>query len=148
MIKVSSKVTQFSVNNVVIDPDDLPSAGAVCPVKVGKQTQYKACTMYGYYAKGNIDEGEFFISSNQFWLNENYGDNTIKAFRSTFVIDATLSEDAASRITMSFEEKATDINDINVADDSADEYYNLQGQRVDTPAKGVFIKGGKKILVK
>ena len=27
-------------------------------------------------------------------------------------------------------------------------YYNLQGQRVNTPAKGVFVKNGKKVMMK
>ena len=27
-------------------------------------------------------------------------------------------------------------------------YYNLQGQRVNTPAKGVFVKNGKKVMIK
>ena len=27
-------------------------------------------------------------------------------------------------------------------------YYNLQGQRVDTPKKGLYIKNGKKVVVK
>ncbi len=29
-----------------------------------------------------------------------------------------------------------------------DVYYNLQGQRVDTPTKGLYIKNGKKVLIK
>lgn len=147
MIKVSSKITQFSLNNIVIDPVVEPAL----PMKsvnyqVGR-TPY-SCSMFGTYVYGDMYAGDFFVSGNKFWLNEHDGDNTIKAFRCTFGIGVTLSENAGSRIAMSFEEKATDINDINVADDSSDEYYNLQGQRVDTPAKGVFIKGGKKILVK
>ena len=27
-------------------------------------------------------------------------------------------------------------------------YYNLQGQRVDNPSKGLYIKNGKKVLIK
>ncbi len=29
-----------------------------------------------------------------------------------------------------------------------DVYYNLQGQRVDNPGKGLYIKNGKKVIVK
>ncbi len=29
-----------------------------------------------------------------------------------------------------------------------DIYYNLQGQRVDTPTKGLYIKNGKKVIVR
>ena len=31
---------------------------------------------------------------------------------------------------------------------SSETYYNLQGQRVNTPAKGVFVKNGKKVMMK
>ena len=31
---------------------------------------------------------------------------------------------------------------------SPDVYYNLQGQRVDNPSKGLYIKNGKKVLIK
>lgn len=149
MIKVSSKVTQFSVGNVIIDPDDEPTNTVTYTVGSGRNKKEYDCNMYGNYVYGGVYGGDFFLSGNKLWFNENDEDNYIKAFRCTFNFAVTLSEGAASRIAMSFEEKATDINDINVAeDDSSDEYYNLQGQRVDTPAKGVFIKGGKKILVK
>ena len=29
-----------------------------------------------------------------------------------------------------------------------DVYYNLQGQRVDNPGKGVYIRNGKKVIIK
>ena len=33
-------------------------------------------------------------------------------------------------------------------DQSNEVYYNLQGQRVDNPTKGIFIKNGKKVVIK
>ena len=29
-----------------------------------------------------------------------------------------------------------------------DVYYNIQGQHVDNPSKGVFIRNGKKVVIK
>ncbi len=33
-------------------------------------------------------------------------------------------------------------------DAEPDAYYNLQGQRVENPGKGVFIKNGRKVVIK
>ena len=47
------------------------------------------------------------------------------------------------------EDGATSINDTNDADDDADgTWYSVNGQRVEKPTKGVFIKNGKKYLFK
>ena len=46
---------------------------------------------------------------------------------------------------------ATGINNIGINADAAGEkdvYYNLQGVRVENPGKGLYIKNGKKVLVK
>ena len=45
------------------------------------------------------------------------------------------------------EEGTTSISNINVNYEN-DVYYNLQGQRVDKPSKGIYIKNGKKVMVK
>ena len=70
MIKVSSLINQFSVKNVEIvmdsDPDWIPSSISD-PISQGKNRYY--VTMYGYYSKGYIDEGEFFISGNKIIIN-------------------------------------------------------------------------------
>ena len=47
---------------------------------------------------------------------------------------------------------ATGITEINIDNDGVagekDVYYNLQGVRVANPGKGIYIKNGKKVLVK
>ena len=141
MIKVTSLVSQFNAYNVNIIKQNSP--------KLRKSFSYDGddyeAIMYGYNKKTDV-ENRFFVSENKFWFSEEV---TIKAFRAAFGFDdITLAEDASSRMTMNFIDEATAINAVDADDDSSDEYYNLQGQRVDTPAKGVFIKGGKKILVK
>ena len=43
----------------------------------------------------------------------------------------------------------TGIKDIPVADGHADNaYYNISGQRVASPSKGIYICNGKKVLIK
>ena len=46
------------------------------------------------------------------------------------------------------EDGTTRIDGIAGDDVQSDVYYNLQGQRVDTPKKGLYIKNGRKVVVK
>ena len=152
MIKVSSKVEQFSVFNTDISVGDVMNKKPFT-VGTGRNAKNYFATMLGSYVKTFMYDGDFFVSDNKFWQNE--GDNSyIKGYRCSFYfVDSNntpvvLADNSESRMTMNFVDETTAIDAVNADDDSSDEYYNLQGQRVDTPAKGVFIKGGKKILVK
>ena len=44
----------------------------------------------------------------------------------------------------------TGIENIEIAEDANDSapYYNLNGMRVNNPAKGVYIHNGKKVIIK
>ena len=42
----------------------------------------------------------------------------------------------------------TNVNALRKAQDTGDQWYNLNGQRVQLPSKGLFIKDGKKFFVK
>ena len=35
-----------------------------------------------------------------------------------------------------------------LTDSESNIFYNLQGQRVDAPAGGIFIRNGKKVIIK
>lgn len=53
----------------------------------------------------------------------------------------------ARALTLSFGDEATAISSIEAA--KADNgYYNLSGQRVETPTKGLYIVNGKKVIIK
>ena len=43
---------------------------------------------------------------------------------------------------------ATGISDVHQRVEEQEVYYNLQGLRVDKPGKGVFIRNGKKVVIK
>ena len=43
---------------------------------------------------------------------------------------------------------ATGISEIGRTVQSAEEWYNLQGQRVEKPGKGLYIRNGKKVVIK
>lgn len=142
IIKVSSAVSEFSVEGVDITPEEEPTVAAV------KRTKKQWSEMIGTYTKKTLDPMLIFLSENKFWYSA--GATTIMAFRGYFdfydAIKEVEDEYAASRIKMSFDDTATGINGVNINVDG--EYYNLNGLRVETPAKGIFIKDGKKVVVK
>jgi hypothetical protein len=72
----------------------------------------------------------------------------MKAFRAYFTLQDVLTDVAnASRITLSFDDSET--AGIKTVDKkNSDKYYNLRGQQVETPAKGVYVKDGKKVIIK
>ena len=46
------------------------------------------------------------------------------------------------------DDDTTNIQSSMFNDQSSDVYYNLQGQRVENPGKGIFIRNGKKIIIR
>lgn len=150
LIRVSNEVSVFNLKSVNIDPAEFPSVDVDYKVKEGKKTVTYPGHMYGYYAKGLIDENELFISENKFWYTA--GSTTIKAFRATFSMEDVLLnsfEDANSRIMMNFNDMTTGVDDMGCKiNDSIGVIYDLQGRRVQDLAKGLYIRNGRKEVVK
>lgn len=56
-----------------------------------------------------------------------------------------------ARIGLSFDDETTGIESVDVNTENANvarEYYNLNGQRVANPSKGLYIVNGKKVIIK
>lgn len=141
IIKVSSAITSFVVDGVVVAPAD-------------KERNRRTSLGSGSYFVGNyvsqtaVPEFCLFLSGNKFWYS--LGDTKIKAFRGYFDLKDVLTdvEDTyGSRIIMSFDE-ATGINTIEHSSFTIDRYYDLQGRSVEAPGKGIYLKNGKKVVVK
>ena len=160
IIKVSEAITSFSVKNVVINPDQDPqSQNKIFTVGSGKSAiDYKG-TMYGVYYAKKTDEKDLFLANNQFWYSN--GNTSIKAYRATFwfqqiggsPIVLNSYNGGSSRIVMSFNDSETTAIggalSLNDKEEMRNEkYYNLSGQQVKTPAKGVYVKDGKKVIFK
>ena len=145
IIKVREKVTEFTVDGVDIDPEEEPV------VQVGKRTSERGY-MYGTYVKTTIPEENVFLSGNKFWYST--GKTQTKGLRGYFefrdVLDAYYDEtSAASRIVMFFEdETTTGVTEIVNSKLSNSKYYDLQGRRVVKPVKGLYIKNGRKEVIK
>ncbi|MBQ8128169.1 MAG: hypothetical protein IJ176_07205 [Prevotella sp.] len=141
IIKVGSPISEFTVEGVDIEPEEEPY------IRVGNKSAERGW-FYGTNAVTTVPEENVFLSENKFWYST--GATKIKAFRGYFkfydVLDAYFDAEAGARIKMSFDDETTGISGVNINVDG--EYYNLNGLRVETPAKGIFIKDGKKVVVK
>lgn len=78
---------------------------------------------------------------------------TVAANRAYLHISTTLAPDrtgANSRMVIMFGDDATGIDSVvkMSGKSTTEDIYNLQGQRVDAPQKGLFIVNGKKIIIK
>lgn len=146
IIKVSSPVSEFTVENVNIDPDE---EGAYVEFDNGKTGRNRVLYsgIYGTYHAGTvIDKDNLFLSENKFWYST--GETKMKGYRAYIWLADVLADTttAGTRINISFDDKTTGIRNIGYQTDG--EFYNLNGLRVETPAKGVYIKDGKKVVVK
>ena len=138
LIKTKDDITEFVVDGVNIDPEEKPT------VEQGTNKEWK--NFVGCYkANTKVPEDALFINGGKFWYSS--GKTKIKAFRAYFDFYDVLPSTANSRIAMIFDDaEATGIatTDTETTDDDA--YYNLHGQRVDKPSKGIFVKENKKVV--
>ncbi len=74
------------------------------------------------------------------------GAGTIAANRCWLEIAASAT--AARRLTINFGEPVTGIEAVNIEENNADIYYDLNGRRTAQPAKGLYLRNGRKVLVK
>ncbi len=142
ILYVEEDINDFEIENKTIDPkettytpvnedeDDLPTSMTGC-MKAGTLVPAKS----------------LFLSGNQFWYST--GKTKMKAFRAYFTFEENLSSVASSRIkfTLSDGDTQTEIQIPELMPNDG-EYYDLKGQRVETPSKGIYIKDGKKVVVK
>lgn len=151
IIKVTSKVTEFTVDGVDISPEDDPSV-VLDNGKTGSKRVIYSTFTGTYVADFQIpysgEDASLFLSGNQLWY-ATAQTKPMRAYRACFWFADFLSDanSAPSRITMSFNDsKTTVIKDGKVVRDN--KVYNLSGQQVKNPAKGVYVKDGKKVIIK
>ena len=143
IIKVSSPVSEFTVDGVDIEPEEEPK------VQVGKRAAERGW-MYGTYMVTTVPEENVFLSDNKFWYST--GNTTTKGLRGYFefrdVLDAYYDADGAgARINMVFGDGTTTaIHETMNSEFSTMNCYDLQGRRVVKPGKGMYIQNGKKVM--
>ena len=148
IIKVSAPVTQFTVDGVTIAPSDNPRV-SFGTNKKPKDFIGTFVADYDFYNAAKYTP--LFLSGNKiYYATENT--QHIMAFRAFFDFVDELSDigSSASRVTMSFNDEATGITEHNAHLDGtgSDRTYTLQGLPVSTPRKGLYIREGKKVIIK
>jgi len=149
---VSAPISEFTLDGVDIVVDEDEAYIEFDNGKTGgRRVVYSG--FYGTYHAGTVlDKFTLFLSDNKFWYST--GKTKMKAFRAYFEFLDILTdvEDAySSRISMNFSnDKTTGINSLTAAPILKGEgsIYNLKGQRVEKPAKGIYVRDGKKYVVK
>jgi len=136
IILVSKAISEFTADGVDVDPD-------VAEVKLDKKKKdYNS--FIGTYTNGTtLEDGTLFLNGNRFYYST--GKTVMKGFRGYFSLDAAGAY-YESRLLINFD-GTTGIN--SIANGTTDGFiYTLGGQRVDTPKKGIYVKGGKKVIMK
>lgn len=161
IIKVGSNVSQFTVEGIDLIPsDELSVDRDEDKYKRNGKWYYDYNSFVGTYEAGTeIPENALFLSGNKFWYST--GKTTSKAFRGYFSFYMVLAEMTAAetRISLCIDNKET--SDIEKVQSSAvnigNSLYDLQGRRVESSIfnsqfsllkKGLYVKNGKKIIIK
>lgn len=104
---------------------------------VGTLEETSVTTVSGEYTNFGLGNGAF----------AKLNDGTIPANKAYLPI-LTTNVPAAARLTIVFDEgMATGIANIN-RESTDNRYFNLNGQQVKTPQKGMYIVNGKKVIIK
>ena len=145
LIKVSSLINEFSVNNVSINPVTKPTVDK-------DELYFKGVYFYNsfvgtYVAETIVPKNNLFLSNNKFWYST--GSTQMKAFRGYFDFMDILSdvENASTRIGFNFDE-TTGIKEVH-GNANVEGTYDLQGRKVEEPTnKGLYIVNGRKVVKK
>lgn len=105
---------------------------------VGTLEETSVTTVSGDYTNFGLSNGAFVKLNN----------GSIPANKAYLPILTANVPTAAARLTIVFDEgMATGIADIN-RESTDNRYFNLNGQQVKTPQKGMYIVNGKKVIIK
>lgn len=94
------------------------------------------------------DQTELFLGTDaKFYYPESDAVATMKGLRGYFVVPAGTK---TSKLSVDVEGSgiATSINSMNIEGMGDGNIYNLNGQRVNAPQKGLYIVNGKKVIIK
>jgi hypothetical protein len=143
LIMTSSDIDEFEVDGVNISQTITPVSKA--------DTEYPdnfSGSFNGTFVATKIPNNGLFLSGNKLYYSK--GNTNTKAFRGWIMLDVILNQalDLGAPVLLNVDGEVTKIDTVFDAPDDG-QYYNLKGQKVDNPTeKGVYIKNGKKIVVK
>lgn len=142
IIKVSSDIIDFTVDGVTIDAEEEPTK------QVGTKKAERGYFIGTYTANTYVPEDDLFLNNNKFWYSK--GNTKMKAFRGYFELADVLTsvEEASAPVFITFDSNTTGIQNSKRDMIDNNSYYNLNGQRVSHPSKGLYIINNKKIVIR
>lgn len=149
IIKTSTNISDFKIDNVTINPDD-----AEITLKESTDNKKKG-SMVGTYKPIVLDEDWLFLNSNKFYYSS--GKTKMKAFRAYFDLFYTIEgayKVTSAKINFSVDGEATTIDGIGYQR-VVEGVYDLSGRKIKLEdgdltklQKGVYIINGKKVTIK
>lgn len=145
VLKVSSPVSEFTVDGVDIEVEDEPVVATV------KRTRRQWSELIGTYVTNTeVPEKTLFLSGNKFWYSK--GLTKMMGMRAYFDFYDVLTvvEDSSVKAVMDYNDEATAIVDLNAP--TADNVYGVDGVyygnnvELDRLPKGTYIINGKKVF--
>ena len=129
LVKATAASTSQTVEGVIVKTAEAKVAG----------TNFD---FVGVYAPMTVAEGDYFVSGGK--LYKSTGATNLKGFR------AYIKNKVGGEVKICIDGVATSIDEIVNGQSSMvnGNIYNLAGQRVSKATKGIFIKNGKKVVVK
>lgn len=148
IIKTAKDITEFTVDGVTIYPDEEEAVAEYTNGRSGSRKVVYGTFKGTYHAQTAVPENCLFLSGSKFWFST--GQTKMKAFRAYFdFVDVSAPVGTAgAHVMMQFDYEADGIQTVAQSKHDADATYNLQGQSVGHPQKGIYIRNGKKIIVK
>ena len=146
IMMVTNSITDFIVDDVNIDPDEVF-------VKFGSKSKGTYGTFTGTYTPLIIEEEYLFLNNNKFWYSA--GNTTTKGYRAFFYFYdklADLSNSNGARVYMSVDGETTKIDARTMEPIETGKVYNMAGQYVgegedmNRLPKGIYIVNGKKVI--
>lgn len=145
IIKTSANVSEFTVNAQINPLED----EAVAEYTTGKGSKKKTVgTFTGtFHANTVIPENNLFLSDNKFYYS--VGKTKCKAYRAYFWFEDVLEDvgSASSRVVLRIDGSGTTGIKTMKTDNREGVVYDLKGQKVMHPSKGIYIKNGKKVIM-
>ncbi|MCR4614484.1 MAG: hypothetical protein K5778_10885 [Bacteroidaceae bacterium] len=145
VLKVSSPVSEFTVDGVDIEVEDEPVVATV------KRTRRQWSELIGTYVTNTeVPEKTLFLSGNKFWYSK--GLTKMMGMRAYFDFYDVLTvvEESSVKAVMDYNDEATAIVDLNAP--TADNVYGVDGVyygnnvELDRLPKGTYIINGKKVF--
>lgn len=133
LLKTSTAGTTYTFNGVKVKAGN--------PIKEGANFDFAG----SYAAKTFVTTGNYYISSNKLYKSAKDDGTYIKGTRA--YVKAKANQEARI-VNFVIDDKTTGIFTINANLLESNRIFDLQGRRVMNPVKGLYIKNGKKAVVK